>query len=248
MYTNKVIIFIFFMIREKPKGIKKMKNTLKIKGYDLLSKKVYRILKKEIIKGSFKPGFKMLEAKIAEQMGISRTPVREALRELAAEGFVILNPNQGVIVRKISPECIKEILQIRSVLDGLTARLAAYVVTEKEIKELENCNIKMEILANQNDVLNFSEEDIAFHGFIASACKNNQLINLRKNISSQSVRYRFSSLRIPGRLQKSLNEHRKIIDAIKEKDPGRADRMGRKHIESALKNILEHVVGKKNIN
>ena len=78
----------------------------------------------------------------------------------------------------------------------------------------------MEILANQNDVLNFSEEDIAFHGFIASACKNNQLINLRKNISSQSVRYRISSLRIPGRLHKSLKEHWKIVEAIKEKDPG----------------------------
>ena len=119
-----------------------MKNMLKIKGYDLLSKKVYSILKKEIIKGSFKPGFKMLEAKIAEQMGISRTPVREALRELAAEGFVILNPNQGVTVRKNSPECIKEILQIRSVLDGLAARLAVYFITEKEIKELENYNTK----------------------------------------------------------------------------------------------------------
>ena len=106
----------------------------------------------------------------------------------------------------------------------------------------------MKSFANQNDVLNYSEEDIAFHGFIASICKNEQLINLRKNISSQSLRYRVSSLRIPGRLQKSLNEHRKIIDAIKEKDPGRADRMGRKHIENALKNILEHVVGKKNIN
>ena len=245
MYTNKVIIFIFFLIREKINGIKKMKNILKIKGYDLLSKKVYRILKKEIIKGSFKPGFKMLEAKIAEQMGISRTPVREALRELAAEGFVILNPNQGVIVRSVSPDSIREILQIRSVLDGLAARLAAYVVTEKEIKELENYNIKMEILANQNDALNYGEEDIAFHGFIASICKNKQLINLRKNISAQSLRYRISSLRIPGRLHKSLKEHWKIIEAIKEKDPGRADRMGRKHIENALKNILANVVGEK---
>jgi len=222
-----------------------MKNLLKIEGYDLLSKKVYKILKKEIIQGSFKPGTKLSEGKFAEQMGISRTPVREALRELAAEGFVILSANQGVIVRSVSAENIKEVLQIRSVLDGLAARLATSIITEEEIKKLENYNKKMEKLASKQDIFAYAEVDVKFHKFIANLCKNEQLIKIRKNISAQALRYRVSSLRIPGRLQKCTKEHWNIVEAIKVKDPKRADRMGQKHIENALKNILNNVVEKK---
>ena len=126
-----------------------MKNLLKIEGYDLLSKKVYRILKKEIIKGSLKPGSKVLEGRIAEQIGISRTPVREAIRELAAEGFVTLSPNQGVVVRSISAENIREVLQIHSVLEGLAARISWEVINEEDLKELENYVNKMEKIANK---------------------------------------------------------------------------------------------------
>ena len=222
-----------------------MKDSLKIEGYDLLSKKVYRILKKEIIKGSLKPGDKVLEGKIAEQMGISRTPVREAIQGLAAEGFVILNPNQGVVVRSVSAENIREVLQIRSVLEGLAAQLATYVITEEEIKELENYYKKMEKLKNRMDIFAYSEVDIKFHEFIADICKNKQLIKIGKNISSQASRCRVSSLRIPERLQKSTKEHWDIVEAIMAKDPKRADRVGRKHVENALKNILNNVIEKK---
>jgi len=222
-----------------------MNKLFEINDYELLSKKVYRVLKSRIIKGSFKPGTKLLENKIAEQMGISRTPVREAIRELASEGFVTLSPNRGVVIRSVSAENIREVLQIRSVLEGLAARLATYVITEEEIKELENYNKKMEKPANKIDVFAYSEVDIKFHEFIANVCKNKQLIKIRKNISSQALRYRISSLRIPGRLQKTIKEHWNIVEAIKAKDPKRADRMGRKHIENALKNILDNVIEKK---
>jgi len=174
-------------------------------------------------------------------MGISRTPFREALRELAAEGFVMLSPNQGVVVRSVSAENIKEVLQIRSVLDGLAARLATYVITEEEIKELESYNKKMEKLASKKDVFAYSEVDIKFHKFIANICQNKRLIKIRKNISSQALRYRVSSLRIPGRLQKTIKKHLNIVEAIKAKDPKRADRMGREHSENALKNIINHI-------
>ena len=222
-----------------------MKDSLKIEGYELLSKKVYRVLKSKITKGSFEPGSKVLEGRIAEQMGISRTPVREAIRELAAEGFVILSPNQGVVVRSVSAENIREVLQIRSVLDGLAARLATYVITDKEIKELENYHKKMEKLKNKKDIFAYSEVDIKFHELIANICKNKQLIKIRKNISSQASRCRISSLRISKRLQKTTKEHWNIVEAIKAKDPKRADRMGREHIENALKNILNNVIEKK---
>ncbi|MGB6369743.1 MAG: GntR family transcriptional regulator [Atribacterota bacterium] len=221
-----------------------MNKLLKLEGYDLLSKKVYRILKKEIIKGSFKPGDKVLEGRIAEQMGISRTPVREAIRELAAEGFVTLSPNQGVVVRSVSAESIREVLQIHSVLEGLAARLSCEVINEEDLKELENYVNKMEKLANKKDSSAYSEVDLKFHELIVNICRNKRLIQMRKNISDQAQRYRISSLSIPRRLKESLKEHQKILDAFKVKDPKKADSMSQKHIQNALKNILVKVIEK----
>ena len=221
-----------------------MKKLLKLEGYDLLSKKVYRILKKEIIKGSFKPGEKVLEGKIADQMGISRTPVREAIRVLAAEGFVILSPNQGVVVRSVSAENIREVLQIHSVLEGLAARLSCEVINEEDLKELENCVNKMEKLANKKDSSTYSEVDLKFHELIVNICRNKRLIQMRKNISDQAQRYRISSLSIPRRLKESLKEHQKILEAFKTKDPKKADSTSQKHIQNALKNILVNVIKK----
>jgi len=221
-----------------------MKKLLKLEGYDLLSKKVYRILKKEIIKGSFKPGEKVLEGKIADQMGISRTPVREAIRVLAAEGFVILSPNQGVVVRSVSAENIREVLQIHSVLEGLAARLSCEVINEEDLKELENCVNKMEKLANKKDSSTYSEVDLKFHELIVNICRNKRLVQMRKNISDQAQRYRISSLSIPRRLKESLKEHQKILEAFKTKDPKKADSTSQKHIQNALKNILVNVIKK----
>ncbi len=217
-----------------------MENILKIEGYELLSQKVYRVLKTEIIKGSLKPGTKLLEGKIAKQMKVSRTPIREALRELAAEGFVKISPNQGVIVSNASIENIQEVLQIRGVLEGLAARLATKIISEEEIKELEKYQKQMEYYTNKDNSLAFSEIDAEFHELILNICGNNRLIQIRKNISDQAHRYRIRSLSIPGRLKYSLKEHQEILEALKRKDSEQVDRLSQKHIENVLANILAH--------
>jgi len=217
-----------------------MKNISKIEGYELLSQKVYRALKTEIIKGSLKPGTKLSEGKIAEQMGVSRTPVREALKELAAEGFVKMNPNQAVAVSNASVEDVQEVLQIRGVLEGLAARLATKTINEEEIKELEKYQKRMEQYTNKDDVLAFSEMDAEFHELILNICGNDRLIQIRKNLSDQAHRFRIRSLSVPGRLKYSLKEHQEIVEALKRKDAEQADRLSQKHIENVLANILAH--------
>ena len=217
-----------------------MRNLLKIEGYELLSQKVYRILKTEIVKRYLKPGTKLLEVKIAKQMGVSRTPIREAIRELAAEGFVKIIPNQGVIVSIASIEDTQEVLQIRSVLEGLAARLATKVINGEEIKELEKYIEQMEYYANKDNALAFSKMDVKFHELILNICGNNRLIQIRKNLSDQAHRYRIRSLSIPGRLKHSLKEHQEIVKALKRKDSEQAGRLSQKHIENVLKNILAH--------
>jgi len=106
-------------------------------NYELLSQKVYRILKGKIIKRNFKPEEKILEVNIAKQLGVSRTPVREALRGLAAEGFVKMEPNLGMIVIDFSLEDLKEVLQIRRVLEGEATYIASKKINKEEIKKLE---------------------------------------------------------------------------------------------------------------
>lgn len=225
-----------------------MENILKIEGYELLSQKVYRVLKAEIIKGSLKPGTKLLEGKIAKQMGVSRTPIREALRELAAEGFVKMSPNQGMIVINSSIEDIQEVLQIRGVLEGLAARLAAEKINQKEVNELEKYLKQMEIFTKKDDALAFSEMDAEFHELILNVCGNKRLIQLRRNLSDQAHRYRIRSLSIPGRLRYSLKEHQEIVEAIKKKDSIQANRLSQIHIKNVLKNILAHEEEKKSGN
>ena len=228
-----------------------MVNILKIEGYELLSKKVYRIIKSGIIDGSLKSGSKLLEVKIAKQMGISRTPIREALRELAAKGFVTMIPNQGIIVSSDSIEDIQEVVQIRSVLEGLAARLAVDMINLEGINKLKKLLEQMEKYVEKNDPLSFGEVDAEFHNIIVNNCGNNRLIKMRKNITEQAHRYRIKSLNVSGRLKRSMEEHRKIFEALKKKDPEKADKFLRKHIENSLKNILTHINIKeeeKNIN
>jgi len=215
-----------------------MENLLKIEGYELLSQKVYQVLKTEIIKGSLRPGTKLLEGKIAKQMGVSRTPVREALKELAVQGFAKMSPNQGVVISDASVKDIQEVLEIRGVLEGLAARLVTKLIKKKEIEELEKILKKMECYTQKGDILAFSEMSAEFHELILSICGNSRLIQIRKNLYDQAHRYRVRSLSNPERLKYPLKEHQEIAEVLKRKDAEQVDKLSQKHIEYVLKNIF----------
>ena len=217
-----------------------MEKLFEISDYELLSEKVYRVLKFRIIKGAFKPGEKLFEDRIAKQLGVSRTPVREGLRQLAAAGFVKMTPNQAVVVNDVSFKDIHEVLQIRGVLEGLAARLATALITEEKINELEACNKNMEKYIGQNNILAFSKESDKFHELILDICGNNRLVQIRKNLADQIYRFRNISLHIPGRLESALKEHREITEALKQRDVDKADTLSKKHIANVLINILSH--------
>ncbi|MBA7555416.1 HTH-type transcriptional repressor RspR [subsurface metagenome] len=217
-----------------------MEKLFVISDYELLSKKVYRVLKSKIIKGSFEPGDKLLENRISKQLGVSRTPVREALRQLAAAGFVKMIPNQAIIVNDISIKDLREVLQIRGVLEGLAAWLAAFLITKEKIKVLETCNENMEKLIGQNNIIAFVKESNKFHSVILEICENNRLIQIRENLADQVYKYRNISLHIPGRLESALKEHKEITEALKQGNADKADALSKTHIANVLKNILSH--------
>lgn len=228
-----------------------MNELFKINDYELLNQKVYRILKARIVKGDLKTGEKLLENKIAEQLGVSRTPVRETLKQLAAEGFVKMIPNQGMMVRNVSIEDIKEVLQVRKLLEGLAASIAAEKASKEEIAKLVKIIKKMSIIISKPkpDVVAYSELNAEFHNLILNACGNKRLMKICDNLNDSDHRFRIRSLRSnPGRLKYSLKEHQEIVEALKRKDAEQADRLSQKHIKNVLVNILAHKEKEEDIN
>jgi len=222
-----------------------VENILKIEGYELLNQKVYRVLKESIIKGFLEPGTKLLENKIAEEMHVSRTPVREAMQKLVAEGFVKTTPNQTMVVTEVSPEDVKEVLQIRGVLEGLAARIAAKKINRQEMDELENVVAQMDIFITKKDLASYCKADDEFHDLILNICGNKWIIQIRDNLGSFIYRFRNTSLSVPGRLKHSLEEHQAIMESLKKHNSEEADRLSQVHMENTVINILKNVVKEK---
>ncbi len=222
-----------------------MESILKIEGYELLNQKVYRLLKESIMKGFLEPGTKLLENKIAEEMHVSRTPVREAMQKLVAEGFVKTTPNQTMVVTEVSPEDVKEVLQIRGVLEGLAARIAAKKINRQEIDELENVVAQMSLHVTKKDLLSYCKVDDEFHNLILNICGNKWIIKVRENLGSFIYRYRVKSLSVPGRIKCSLEEHRAIMESLKKHNSADADRLSKVHMENTVINILKNVAKEK---
>jgi len=223
-----------------------MENILKIDGYELLNQKVYRVLKEAIVKGSLEPGTKLLENKIAEEMHVSRTPVREAMQKLVTEGFIKTTPNQTMAVTEVSTEDVKEVLQTRGVLEGLAARITAKKINKQEINELKTIVTKMSLYITKKDLLSYCKVDDEFHDLILNVCGNKWIIQIRDNLGSFIYRFRIKSLSVSGRFKHSLDEHQAIMESLSEHDSAGADRLSQIHMENTITNILKNVVKEKN--
>jgi DNA-binding GntR family transcriptional regulator len=213
----------------------------KIQNHKLLSQRVYAILKTAIIQGDLEAGAKLTEAKISTQLGVSKTPVREALRQLADEEFVKITPHQGVVVNEILIEDIEEFLQIRMALEGLAANLAAERISNKEIKELEKYNKQMYEFAIKKDLLAFGKENAKFHNLLLHTSGNKRLTRIVSNFTDIAYRFWLKSLNEPEKYKNSLEEHINILTALKKRDSEEAERLVRVHINNALKMILDSV-------
>ena len=205
-----------------------------------LNQRAYHLIKKGIIGGDYKPGEQLLETKIAEQFGISRTPVREACNRLIAEGLLEKNEKQHLFIPDFTIKDLKDVMKIREVLEGFAAYQAALVIEKKEIKLLESIIAKMKKLSQENNLEEFLELDKKFHEIVYQITKNQYLISMAKNISNLVNRFRMESLRIPGKLNDILDQHIRILEAIEAKERSRAQKLSHNHVETALKDILNH--------
>lgn len=202
--------------------------------------KVFRRLRDDILSGAYKENDELREATIGEEMGVSRTPVREALRQLELEGLVTIIPNKGAYVTGISIKDVHDIYMIRSMLEGLCARWATRHITEAQIEELEEVIILSEfhLKKNRSDkAQQVSELDGKFHKVLYQASDSRILEHVLSDFHKYVKMARILSVEEENRAEKSIEEHRAILDAIKAKDEDLAERLANEHIMKVMENL-----------
>lgn len=200
---------------------------------------VYETLREAIIKQTLRPGERLMEQDLAEEMGVSRTPVREAIRKLELEGYVVMIPRKGAYVAGLSIKDINNVFEMRGALESLAAGLAASRATQEEIEQMER-NLVMEAAHyGSGDLLKTIDVDTRFHELIYQASKNSRLQNMLKDLRDQVQRFRMKTLAVPGRMKYALAEHKKIVEAIAAGNVSEARQAAKEHIESAEGALLE---------
>lgn len=193
-----------------------------IERHQTLREKILETIRDAILKGSLKAGEKVSEPELAERFGISRTPIREAFRQLETEGYLTVIPRKGAVVTALSERDVEEYYDIKSVLEGHAARMAAERLTDKDLEKLEAINARLERLADEGDVKNFFRVHNEFHETFIRAAGNDKLLECMSQLMMKINRLRMASLSLPGRMKISVEEHRKIIEAFKTRDGERA--------------------------
>lgn len=212
---------------------------ISLDNYKPLRELVFESLREAIISGHLHPGERLMEIQLAEELGVSRTPVREAIRKLELEGLVLMIPRKGAYVSQISMKDIADVFEIRSALEGLAARLAAERATDDEIEQMERVLVRISESADRDDVSSAVSFDADFHERLIGSSHNGRLSQIVSNLREQIQRFRLTSLSHPGRVKLALEEHKKILEAISLRDPELAQNLAYEHIENAENSLME---------
>jgi len=198
-----------------------------IERHQTLREKILETIRDAILKGTLKPGERVSEPELAERFGISRTPIREAFRQLESEGYLEVVPRKGAVVASLSERDVVEFYSIKSILEGHAARIAAERMSERDLERLEAINAKLEQIATDGDIKAFFRVHNEFHELFIKASGNDKLAELINQLVLKFNRLRLASLAQPGRMNISVQEHRKIIEAFRHHDGDKAENLVR---------------------
>jgi len=191
---------------------------------------VFKQLRKEILLGVRKPGEKLVESELAKELGVSRTPVREALHKLEQEGLIQVFPRKYSLVIGITNDCLNEINLIRALLEPAAAKQAVKHLTDEQLAELEELLDQSEYYFRKNDIRNLLRVHDAFHQMIIQASKMPRIIQILENMHDYIVRFRISFLSHPELVERSIREHRKILAAAKSRDAEKVEAIFKEHL------------------
>lgn len=206
-----------------------------------LGGKVFQQLKNSILAGEFENGAELREIALAKKLGVSRTPVREALRQLEQEGLVEIYPNRGAYVKGITYKDVEDIFRIRARLEGLCAEMAVSSITQEQLDKLDEIILLSKFYEEKKDMEHLLNMDSQFHEVLFESCGSKMLEHQLKDYHQYVQKARLRSLKRQERAKKSTHEHEEILQAIKEKNAQKADELATRHILNAIANIrLEH--------
>jgi DNA-binding GntR family transcriptional regulator len=215
------------------------------KGFNQIWESIAQVLKESIVKGELKPGQRLKIEEVTVRYGVSNTPVREAFRYLATQGFVENIPRKKVIVKEYTLKEIEDIYAIHTVLEGLAAKQAAQRYSDKELKKLGEVYRRMEKYFQDTNLAKYIQADKEFHGSFIGSSENLLLLPMAENLSSLIERFRFMTLRFPKRVRESLNEHKRILTAFRNREPETAEKEVKNHLLLSLE-YLKHIYGRVN--
>ena len=204
--------------------------SLKMDEYLPLRDVVFNTLRNAILTGELSPGERLMEIKLADKLGVSRTPIREAIRKLELEGLVVNTPRKGAEVANISAEDLRDVLEVRRSLEVLAIRLACDKMTEETLELLHENIDAFKHSINAKATSDIASVDVSFHDIIYKSTGNNRLIQILNNISEQMYRYRFEYIKNKEAWNRLVEEHMNIYEAIKNRDK-----------DLAVKSILLHI-------
>jgi len=205
-----------------------------------LGNKIFRQLQDDILNGKYEPGDVLTETKLSEELGVSRTPIREALKQLELEGLVKTTPgSKRVIVQGITEQDIEDIYTIRMMIEGLAARWAAEKITTEEAKKLkEVVDFEEFYTMKGGNTGNLIKIDSKFHDLVFKASKSRPLIHILSTFHHYVQSARGASFSTPGRAQKVFEEHKAIAQAIIDRNPDLAEKLTTQHVKNARDNLM----------
>ncbi|WMC94036.1 GntR family transcriptional regulator [Kineothrix sp. MB12-C1] len=202
---------------------------------------VFNTLRKAILTGELKPGERLMEIHLANKLGVSRTPIREAIRKLELEGLVIMIPRRGAEVAQITEKSLRDVLEVRRALDALCAELACERITEEEMEHLKEACREFEEAAKTKDLTIIAKADVALHDIIVKATGNQRLVQLVNNLAEQMYRYRFEYIKDESQHERLIEEHRIIYESIMNKDSEAAAKAAMLHIDNQEISIIKQI-------
>ena len=202
---------------------------------------VFNTLRRSILTGELKPGERLMEIHLADKLGVSRTPIREAIRKLELEGLVTMIPRRGAEVAQITEKHLRDVLEVRRALDALAVELACERITDAELESLKDACDNFEKETKQGNANRLARADVAFHDIILNASGNERLVQMISNLSQQMYRYRLEYVKDETSYERLIAEHVAIYEAIRDRNGRSGAEAIKNHIDNQEKAVIRRI-------
>lgn len=214
---------------------------MRINEYLPLRDIVFQTLRKAILMGELEPGERLMETQLGEKLGVSRTPIREAIRKLELEGLVVMVPRKGAQVAAFTQKDIQDVLEVRAALEALACKLACHRMDDRSFLRLQLIITEYEYAVKEQDIEVMIQKDVEFHETIFKATNNEKLSQFFNNMREQVDRYRIAYIKSTVESNNVMKEHMEILKALKNRDEERAAQLASEHIRVQCETIMKAI-------